>query len=123
MEMLPMDGSAHVLFCNCTYAKVIPPEVKSRVLEKLSGSKVDFHAVADLCDMSARRDPALQRIAESGNLRIAACFPRAVRWLFHAAGAPLGAEGVEVLNMRTERAEDIISRLLPEDSSGAECCS
>jgi hypothetical protein len=102
-----------ILYCNCTYAKVVPPEVKAEVLRKLCESGVEFDAVPDLCDMSARKDPALKRIAESGCTRIAACFPRAVSWLFHAAGTPLPKE-VEVLNMRTEGAGEILPKLIPE---------
>jgi hypothetical protein len=102
---------ARVLFCNCTYAKVVPPEVKREVLRRLCESGVPFDAVPDLCDMSARKDPALRRIAEGGPVKIAACYPRAVRWLFHAAGTPLPREGVEVLNMRVESAEDVARRV------------
>jgi NAD-dependent dihydropyrimidine dehydrogenase PreA subunit len=54
--------------------------------------------------MSARRDPSLQRIASRPALQIIACYPRAVRWLFVEAGAPLRPEGVEILNMRTSHA-------------------
>lgn len=102
-----------ILFCNCTYAKVVPPEVKAEVLRKLCEAGVAFDAVPDLCDMSARKDPALKRIAESGTTTIAACFPRAVKWLFHAAGTPLPKEGVEVLNMRTQTAAEVLARLIP----------
>jgi len=101
-----------ILYCNCTYAKVVPVEVKRDVLRQLSDSGQAFDAVADLCDMSARKDPALKKIAEGGCTRIAACFPRAVKWLFHAAGTPLPAEGVDVLNMREDSAEDIVKELL-----------
>jgi hypothetical protein len=101
-----------VLYCNCTYAKIIPREVKAEVLRGLCASGAAFDAVADLCDMSARRDPALKRIAESGSVRIAACYPRAVRWLFHAAQAPLPKEGVEVLNMRDAKPAEVVDRLL-----------
>ena len=103
-----------ILYCNCTYAQVVPKEVKAEVLRKLCDSGVAFDAVADLCDMSARKDPALKRIAESGCVKIAACYPRAVKWLFHAAGTPLPKEGVEVLNMRERSSEDVIRELLPE---------
>ena len=103
---------ACILFCNCTYAKVVPKEVKREVLEALSASGISFHAVPDLCDMSARNDPALQRIANSGPLKIAACYGRAVKWLFHAAKSPLPTEGVEILNMREEDAESIVAKLL-----------
>ncbi len=99
-----------ILYCNCTYA--IPPEVKKDVLRRLSDSGQAFDAVADLCDMSARKDPALQKIADGGCTKIAACYPRAVKWLFHAAGTPLPADGVEVLNMREDSADDVIKELL-----------
>jgi hypothetical protein len=111
-----------VLFCNCAFANVVPPEVKSRVLDKLCDSNVTFHAVGDLCDLAARRDPALRSMAQGDSLRIAACFPRAVRCLFQTAGVPLDEQRVEVLNMRTESADHIVSRLLPADTTRGECC-
>ena len=101
-----------ILYCNCTYAKVVPKDVKQDVLRQLSDSGRAFDAVADLCDMSARKDPALKKIADGGCTKIAACYPRAVKWLFHAAGTPLPDEGIEVLNMRESSAEDVIKELL-----------
>lgn len=101
-----------LLYCNCTYAKVIPQDVKKGVLQQLCASGRAFDAVADLCDMSARKDSALKKIAEGGHTKIAACYPRAVKWLFHAAGTPLPDESVEVLNMREDSAEDIVKELL-----------
>ena len=106
-----------ILYCNCSYAQVVPKEVKAGVLRKLCDSGVAFDAVADLCDMSARKDPALKRIAGSGCVKIAACYPRAVKWLFHAAGTPLPKEGVEVLNMREQSSDDVIRQLLPEENA------
>ena len=101
-----------ILYCNCTYAKVVPVAVKKDVLRRLSDSGQAFDAVADLCDMSARKDPALKKIADGGCTKIAACYPRAVKWLFHAAGNPLPDEGVEVLNMRDGSADDVVKELL-----------
>ncbi len=101
-----------LLYCNCTYAKVISPEVKKDVLRQLSDSGRAFDAVADLCDMSARKDPALQKIVDGGCTKIAACYPRAVKWLFHAAGTPLPDEGVEVLNMREASADEVVKEML-----------
>ncbi len=103
-----------LLYCNCTYAKVVPKDVKAEVLRRLSESGKEFDALPDLCDMSARNDPALKRIAQSGCVRIAACYPRAVKWLFHGASSPLPAEGVEVLNMREDSAADVADRMLKE---------
>lgn len=106
-----MTQPPRILFCNCTYAQVIPPEVKAAVLKKLCETGIAFDAVADLCEMSARQDPTLQRLAEGGSVKIAACFPRAVKWLFAAGQAPLPATSAEVLNMRTQSADEVIAAL------------
>ena len=103
-----------ILYCHCQYAQVIPREVKEAVLRRICESGVAFEAVADLCEMAARRDPALQRLAASGALKIAACFPRAVKGLFHQANADLSLESTEVLNMRTLSAEEVCAALLSE---------
>ena len=100
-----------ILYCHCAYAQVVPKEVKEDVLRRLCASGAAFDAVADLCDMSARKDPALRKLIEGGDVRIVACFPRAVKWLFHAAGAPLPKEGVEILNMREQSADDVMRSL------------
>ncbi|MBL7646060.1 MAG: hypothetical protein JNK74_07730 [Candidatus Hydrogenedentes bacterium] len=101
-----------ILYCNCTYANVVPKEVKREVLAALSASGLAFDAVPDLCDMAARKDPAIARLSAFPEVRIAACYERAVRWLFHAAGTPLPQAGVEVLNMREDSAENIARALL-----------
>ncbi|MEO8351004.1 MAG: hypothetical protein ABI680_04695 [Chthoniobacteraceae bacterium] len=108
-----MSDSAppRILYCHCQYAQVVPRQVKDAVLRELCQRGTAFDAVADLCEMAARRDPALQRLAESGAVKIAACFPRAVKGLFHQAGADLPPEGTEVLNMRTLTAEEVIAAL------------
>jgi len=100
-----------ILYCNCTYAQIVPKEVKEAVLRKLCESNIAFEAVADLCEMSARRDASLQRLAAGGAVKIAACYPRAVKWLFAAAKAPLPIDATEVLNMRTQTAEEILQGL------------
>ena len=74
-----MSQDTRIVYCHCAYAKVVPDDVKSDVLAKLSASGVGFDAVADLCEMSARKDPELKRLATEGAVKIAACFPRAVQ--------------------------------------------
>ena len=110
-----MAEAPRILFCNCTYAQVVPPEVKQAVLKKLCDSNVAFDAVADLCEMSARQDPALQRLASGGPVKIAACFPRAVKWLFAAAKAPLPFDAAEILNMRVQSVDDIAAALFADE--------
>ena len=107
--------STPILYCHCAYAKVVPQETKQAVLAGLNESGVAFEAVPDLCEMAARKDPALERFAGCGKLKIAACYPRAVKWLFHGAGFPLPEapeNAVEVLNMRTETAADVLDEAL-----------
>ena len=107
-----MSGTSRILYCHCAYAQVLPREVKEEVLRRLSDSGVAFDAVADLCEMSAKGDPSLKQLSEGGAVKIAACYPRAVKWLFAAAGAPLPGAGVDVVNMRTESADTVVRAVL-----------
>lgn len=119
-----MAQETRLLYCNCTYAQVVPKATKEGVLRRLCDSGVSFDAVADLCEMSARNDPSLQRLTEGGPVKVAACFPRAVKWLFAAGQAPLNRDETEVVNMRTASIEDASAALfsselnpnLPEDN-------
>ena len=105
-----------ILYCHCAFAQVVPPETKTAVLDGLSASGVSFEAVPDLCEMSARRDPALADIAAGEDVAIVACYPRAVRWLFNGAGVPL-PESVPVLNMREQTPADILAAVAPVESA------
>lgn len=101
-----------LLYCHCQYAQVLPEEVKRATLKRLSDSGQPFYAVPDLCELSARRDASLGQLAAAGPLKIAACFPRAVKWLFHSAGAPLLSDQAEIINMRVLTAEQAGEALL-----------
>ena len=123
-----MADKPRILFCHCNYAQVVPEEVKAGVLQSLCESGQAFEAVADLCEMAARRDPGLKRLAAGDEpVKIAACYPRAVKWLFGGCQAPLNTERTEVVNMRELSAEDAAAAMLnetvtpnlPEDGSVA----
>jgi hypothetical protein len=111
-------AAPNLVYCRCTYARVVPRQVKDGVLEALSASGIDFDAVPDLCEMSARRDPRLAEIAGGRAVTIAACYPRAVRWLFSSAGSPLDKERVTILNMREETAETVAASMLAPSGDG-----
>ena len=106
----------NLVYCRCLYARVVPRQVKDGVLAALASSGVDFDAVPDLCEMSARKDPRLAEIAAAGDVTIAACYPRAVRWLFSSAGAPLDKQRVAILNMREETAETVTDAMLNQNA-------
>lgn len=108
------ETAARILYCRCAFAQSVPEPAKNAVLEGLCESGASFECVADLCEMSARKDPRLARLLEGeAPVRIAACYPRAVKWLFHHAGAPLpDGDRVEVLNMRDAPPAEVVSALL-----------
>ncbi len=107
-----MSSDPSVLFCHCSYAKVLSPDDKDAVFSALQSADVDFQSVPDLCEMSARQDPELKTIASNKTIKIAACHERAVKWLFHAGDAPLKEDSVEVFNMRDQTSDSIISELV-----------
>ena len=111
-----------ILYCHCAYTNVVPKDTKEAVLQGLCDSGEAFDSVADLCEMAAQQDPQLKSLAEDAAnhesagscLKIAACYPRAVKWLFHSAGAPLpdSEKAVAILNMRDDEAGTVIDQLL-----------
>jgi hypothetical protein len=106
-----MTNTPRILYCHCAFAKVLPADVKLAVLNGLADADVEFDAVPDLCEMAARGDARLRELAASESLQIAACFPRAVRWLFSAADAELPEHTTRVWNMRVENAETVLNGL------------
>lgn len=111
--------SDRILYCHCAYAKVVPVDVKAAVLDGLSEAGVEFDAVPDLCEMAAQGDGRLRELADGGPLRIAACYPRAVKWLFASAQAPLADASVRVFNMRADPAGTVLDGLLDRAAPSA----
>jgi hypothetical protein len=110
--------ATRLLYCHCAFAQAVPRPVKHDVLQALTASGADFDAVADLCEMSARKDPALAEFARAEHLTCVACYPRAVRWLFSAAGTPHDDTRLRFLNMRAQTADEIVAALR-EDGLGS----
>ena len=104
---------ARILYCHCAFARVVPDETKNAVLEGLATAGVEFDAIPDLCQMAAARDPRLADLAAGEPLHIAACYPRAVKWLFASAGVSI-QQGAVIHNMRTSPATDVLKGALGE---------
>jgi NAD-dependent dihydropyrimidine dehydrogenase PreA subunit len=115
--MSSTTAPARILYCHCAHARVLPPEVKTGVLERLAATGVEFEAVPDLCEMAACGDARLRELAADPSLKIAACYPRAVKWLFAAAGADLADAESRVFNMRTQTADQVAAGLLGADEA------
>jgi NAD-dependent dihydropyrimidine dehydrogenase PreA subunit len=104
-----------VLFCGCAHYEIIPRQTREEISAALSRAGLVVEAVSDLCGLAACRDPRLQEWTQSPSLAVVACFPRAVRWLFHAAGVPSLDGRVRFFNMRTQTPEEIIQELMKDD--------
>lgn len=113
-------GQELILFCNCVHYDVISQCVREQILNSLSGAGAQVEAVEDLCGLAAERDLRLQAWAQAPSLTIIACFPRAIRWLFHAAGVSLAVDRTRFFNMRTQSVQEILDSLsISEDQSGS----
>ena len=106
------DNASTIVFCNCGHSQIISDAIKAGVLRAIEESGAKVEVVQDLCGLAADKSPLLQQWASADELKIIACFPRAVKWLFNAGGYPLPESGVELFNMRADGAEDIISSVL-----------
>jgi NAD-dependent dihydropyrimidine dehydrogenase PreA subunit len=104
-----------VVLCACAHYEIIPRASREQILAALQENGVVTEVVSDLCGLAANRDPQLKTWFDGAALTIVACFPRAVRWLFHAAGAPLPNGQVRLLNMRTQSPEEIIRELMRDN--------
>jgi NAD-dependent dihydropyrimidine dehydrogenase PreA subunit len=100
-----------IVYCDCAHARVIPPATKAAVRAHIDNSGTAVTCVPDLCELSARRDPQLKALADGRPVLIVACYERAVRGLFEAAGAPLPESGVRVANMRADSVDAITARI------------
>lgn len=107
-----MTVAGRILYCHCAFARVVPEATKAAVLEGLAKAGTEFDAVPDLCEMAARRDPRLAELAAGAPLRIAACYPRAVKWLLASSGAEMTDGDAVVFNMRTDTPDDVLRGVL-----------
>ena len=114
-----MSQPVDILFCHCAHADVVDADVRRAVREALSASGASVRDVPDLCGLAAKRDPLLKELAAADSLKVVACFPRAVKWLFAAAAAPLDDDRADVFNMRTQSTEEILASLLDEAPASA----
>lgn len=113
-----MSPLPRILFCQCSFARVLPPEVKAAVLSGLADSGRAVTVVDDLCGLAARKDPLLENLSRGGAFKIAACYPRAVRWLFAAAGLTLDPTHTQIVNLRVKNAEAALAQLLDTEPAG-----
>ncbi len=106
------SSAGPILCCDCANTAIISEETKRDIRQGLQTCGREVVCVPDLCDLAANRDPLLARIAGADSPTVIACYPRAVRWLFHWAGAPLDADRVHLLNMRVLSGREILTAIM-----------
>jgi Pyruvate/2-oxoacid:ferredoxin oxidoreductase delta subunit len=113
-----MSRRVDILFCHCSYADIIPDETRNSVVAELKNRRGVF-ATADLCGLAVQNNAILHEMATNPNLCVIACYPRAVRWLFHRAGIELSST-ITIFNMRIQAPEVILASLPPESADAAD---
>jgi Pyruvate/2-oxoacid:ferredoxin oxidoreductase delta subunit len=93
-----------VIICTCSFRRLIAEDAIRKILGALSGSGLEYVLVDDLCRIAALEKEILAGWA--GNI-VVACYPRAVKAHFAAAGSEAG----EIFNIRTEPVEDVIEKM------------
>jgi NAD-dependent dihydropyrimidine dehydrogenase PreA subunit len=106
-----------ILLCRCADREPAFSAAVGQVQAALEQARIPHLAVPDLCDLAGRRSPALREMLAGRPLRIVACYPRAVKWLLHAAGHTLAA-GVDCYNLRVESADTVAARLVARAAGG-----
>ncbi|MCK5851301.1 MAG: ferredoxin family protein [Kiritimatiellae bacterium] len=100
-----------IVVCKCASGGVLPAESLRKIIDELSGRGIKHVVVEDLCRMVSVKSPFLGEISEREDVAIAACHPRAVRWLLRQAGARLSIPDARILNIRTDDVGLFIDRL------------
>ena len=112
-------SKATVLVCRCANTDFVPRADVDGLISRLRQAGCAVTAIDDLCGLIAQRDPLVKQFAscdEAGGAAgaaIVACFPRGVRALFAAAEAKL-PENVDIHNLRTQSADEILHALSEE---------
>jgi len=114
-----MDPPMNVLLCTCEVLHAVDEETVSAVRTALEEAGIGFEHVDDLCGLAARRDERLAHLAGTEHVAVVACYPRAVRWMFAAAGTPLNEGQTQLLNMHEDSPEDIVRRLAAGEPSSS----
>ncbi len=89
-----------IILCDGRGGQCLPAHKRDEVLAAALDGDVELELVEDLCRLAGREDPVLGDWAEDPDTRIVACHTRGVKWLFHAAGAPLPDAEARVVPLR-----------------------
>lgn len=108
-----------ILLCRCALAGVLPPSTLQAAGRCLEAGALPSVVTEDLCRLAVRSGGLLAQLAQSPSLTIIACHERAVRGLFHRAGAPL-RDDATVLDLRSMTEAQVVARMESLPAAGCE---
>ena len=100
-----------IVFCTCSFRKLIPEEAIHEVVGALEQSGRDYLLVDDLCRISAKDKEMLFGLS---GCDVVACYSRAVKALFDAAGSKAG----KVFNLRAKQSGEVLKQMELSFSEG-----
>jgi len=100
-----------ILFCKCESSDLVSVNARIKISYFLEKSCLEYIEVTDFCNKIALSESWIKTLAASSTLSVIACYPRAVEWLFHAAGVSIKEKNITYFNMREQKADDIISEI------------
>lgn len=101
---MPSNNQNCAIFCSCSGRNLIPRDSLSAVRSELIAQGWQVHDVPDLCALASQEPVILREMAATPDLLVAACRPRAVRWLLYLAGVARPAADILFRDMRAATA-------------------
>lgn len=107
-----------ILICQCKQAGLIRPDHLKGICDELDSAGIGYVLADDLCGLAGSGHGIFKQCQDASDVIVLACYPRAVRALFHAAGAVL-PDDAQIENLRiAEDIEPIIKQLTSRGPQG-----
>lgn len=100
-----------ILYCKCDGNEQVDTETRDKIADFLAVSGLEYVEVADFCEQVASTAPLIEELNAKSSLAVIACFPRALEWLFYAAGIGIKDKNITFFNLREQDADTVINEL------------
>jgi Pyruvate/2-oxoacid:ferredoxin oxidoreductase delta subunit len=97
---MPINHQNCALLCSCSQRGLIPGDSIAKIHSELTTHGWQVTVVSDLCEMAINDADTLCKMADTPDFLIAACRPRATRWLLHRAGVSRPVSQIQFQDIR-----------------------
>jgi NAD-dependent dihydropyrimidine dehydrogenase PreA subunit len=98
--IMSSNASNCALVCSCSQRGLIPPAAVDTLCAELATQGWQTKVVPDLCEMATQTPTTLRELAQARDFLVAACRPRAARWLLHLAGVARPVSQIQFQDLR-----------------------